>query len=206
MNVADDAQQKIEGYLRRLRGLLRGFNDAEVSEVIAELRSHLTDKLAAGGEPTAVGVDAALAALGRPEELASHYITDNLLARAEVSRSPLQILKGLFRWASLSFAGCLVLLGSLAGYFFGGVFLLCALLKPLHPHTAGLWASRDTTGDLSLSFRLGFGSVPPHSKDLLGWWIVPVGLLVGGGLVMLTTRLTVWCIRRCRKPSVLRRS
>jgi uncharacterized membrane protein len=40
------------------------------------------EKAAAGG------VDATLDSLGNPEELASQYLTDNLLARAEVSRSP----------------------------------------------------------------------------------------------------------------------
>ena len=88
---------------------------------------------------TAAGVDAALAALGSPEELASQYMTDNLLARAEVSRSPVQILRSLFRWASLSVAGFFVLLGSIVGYFLGAAFILVALLKPFHPHTAGLW-------------------------------------------------------------------
>src|SRR5271169_4784376 len=109
MTMAGDAQQRIEAYLGRLRGRLRGANDEEVREIVAELRSHIIDKAAvsgeANGEITPAGVDAALAALGSPEELASQYMTDTLLARAEVSRSPLQILRSLFRWASLSVAG-----------------------------------------------------------------------------------------------------
>ena len=39
-----------------------------------------------------------------------------------------------------------------------------------------------------ISLRLGFGSAPPGGRELLGWWIVPIGLVVGCGLVMLTTR------------------
>jgi hypothetical protein len=203
--IADDAQQRIEAYLSKLRGRLRGFNDAEVREVVDELRSHITDKLAMSGQITPSTVDAALAALGTPEELASQYITDNLLARAEVSRSPVQILKRLFRWASLSVAGFFVLLGSLVGYFLGIVFMLCALLKPFHPHTAGLWIIPDGTGDFEISVRLGFGSIPA-GREVLGWWIVPIGLVAGFGLVMLTTRFAVWCARRYRRPSVLPRS
>ncbi len=128
MTITGDAQQRIEAYLGRLRGRLRGINQDEVREIVEELRSHITDKAAASGETqreiTPAAVDAALAALGSPEELASQYLTDNLLARAEVSRSPLQILRSLFRWASLSVAGFFVLLGSLFGYFFGVVFIL----------------------------------------------------------------------------------
>ncbi len=139
MTTSGDAQQEIEAYLSRLRQRLRGMNDDDVREIVKEMRSHITDKAAAGGEVTAVGVDAAIARLGTPEELASQYTTDDLLARAEVSRSPLRILEGLFRWASLSVAGFFVLMGSLLGYFLGVTLVLSALLKTIHPRTAGLW-------------------------------------------------------------------
>jgi HAAS domain-containing protein len=203
MTMPGDAQQTIETYLGRLRQRLRGVKDEEVREIVEELRSHIMDKLAAGGEVTAAAVDAALAALGSPEELASQYITDNLLARAEVSRSPLQILKSLFRWASLSIAGFFVLLGSIVGYFFGVVLMLVAVAKLFHPRTAGLWTYRDSTGDLGISFRLGFGSVPGTGNDLLGWWIVPIGWLLGCGLVMLTTHIAIWFVRQYRRSLVL---
>lgn len=203
MTMPDDAQQRIDAYLGRLRQRLRGVKDEEVGEIVEELRSHIMDKVAASGEATAAGVDAALAALGSPEELASQYITDNLLARAEVSRSPLQILKSLFRWASLSVAGFFVLLGSIVGYFFGIVLMLVAVAKLFHPRTAGLWTLPDSAGDLELSFRLGFGNAPVGGRDVLGWWIVPIGWLAGCGLVMLTTHIAVWFVRKYRKSRVL---
>jgi Protein of unknown function (DUF1700) len=206
MAIAGDVQTKIEAYLGKLRGRLRGIKDDEVREVVEELRSHIMDKVAGSGEMTTAGVDAALAALGSPEELASQYITDDLLARAEVSRSPVQILKSLFRWASLSVAGFFVLLGSIVGYFFGTVLLLVAVAKLFHPRTAGLWTYPDSTGDLALSFRLGFGSVPTGGKDVLGWWIVPIGWLAGCGLVMLTTHIAVWFVRQYRRSLLLPRS
>ena len=203
----DDTQQKIDAYLGRLRGRLRGANDAEVREIVDELRSHIVDKAAASGEAdaeiTAAGVDEALGALGSPEELASQYMTDTLLARAEVSRSPLQILRSLFRWGSFSVAGFFVLLGSVLGYFFGIVFILVALLRPFHPHTAGLWVIPNGAGDSEISFRLGFGNVPLDGKDVLGWWIVPVGWMAGIGLMMLTTQVALWFVRQYRRSLVL---
>lgn len=206
MTITGDSQRKIDAYLGRLRGQLRGIKDEEVREMVEELRSHVMDKAAASGEVsgeiTTAGVDAALAALGSPEELASQYLTDNLLARAEVSRSPVQILRSLFRWASLSVAGFFVLLGSIGGYFFGVVLILVALLKPFHPHTAGLWTFPNGSGDFEMSFRLGFGSVPAGGRDVLGWWIVPIGMAVGCGLVMLTTRIAVWFVRQYRRSLV----
>jgi Protein of unknown function (DUF1700) len=205
MTIPDEAKQKIEAYLGKLRAQLRGFKDQQVAEIVAELRSHIMDKLAAGSEATAAQVDAILAALGSPEELASQYVTDNLLARAEVSRSPLRMLDSLFHWATLSVAGFFVLLGSVIGYFFGVVFILVAVFKVIHPQTAGLWLLHDSTGDREFSFRMGFGSAPT-GRDLLGWWILPSGLLAGCALVTLTTRFALWCVRQYRKSNVLPRS
>jgi uncharacterized membrane protein len=208
--MAGDAQQRIEAYLGQLRARLRGVSNPEADEIVAELRSHIMDRAAVGeagaetsGEMTVAGVDAALAALGSPEDLASQYVTDNLLARAEVSRSPFQILKSLFRWASLSVAGFFVLLGSIVGYSIGTIFVLVAVAKLFHPRTAGLWTIPDSSGGLELSFRLGFGSVPQAGKDVLGWWIVPIGWLAGCGLVMLTTYVAVWCVRQYRRSRLL---
>jgi hypothetical protein len=187
-----------------LRQLLCGMNAADAREIVEELRSHITEKAAEGGQVTAAGVDTALARLGSPEDLASQYTTDALLARAEVSRSPLRILESLFRWASLSIAGFLVLLTSIVGYFLGGTFMWCAVLKIVHPQTAGLWVFPNG-GDTGISLRLGFGSPPLGGRDALGWWIVPAGLIVGCGLVMLTTRFALWCARQYRKSLALPR-
>ncbi len=213
MNMPEDSQQRIDVYLGRVRGRLRGVNESEVREIVDELRSHVLDKAAASsqlndeeqGEITAAGIDAALAGLGSPEELASQYMTHTLLARAEVSRSPVQILRSLFRWASLSVAGFFVLLGSVLGYFFGVVFVLVAVAKLFHPHTAGLWAFPNGAGNTEISFRLGFGSAPAGGRDVLGWWIVPIGWLGGGALVMMTTYIAVWFVRQYRSSLVLPR-
>lgn len=203
MTIAGHAQQRIDAYLGRLRRRLRGMNDEDARDIVEELRGHITDKASASGEVTAATVDAALVALGSPEELASQYMTDELLSRAAVSRSPVRILESLFHWASLSVAGFFVLLISIVGYFLGGAFMWCGVLKIIHPKTAGLWAFRDSTGDLEISLRLGFGSAPAGGRDVLGWWIVPIGLVVGCGLVMLTTRFALWCARQYRRSRVL---
>jgi len=206
MTITASSQQKIDAYLSTLRRQLRGMNAEEVRDIVEEIRSHILDKAALATEENASGtIDAALATLGSPEELASQYITDNLLARAEASRSPVRILKSLFRWGSLSVAGFFVLLGSLFGYFFGVVFMLVAVAKLFHPHTAGLWALPTDNGDFALSFRLGFGGVPAGGRDLLGWWVVPIGWFGGGVLVMLTTHIAVWFVQQYRKSLLLPR-
>lgn len=197
--MTDDAQQKVEAYLGRLRGRLRGMNESDAREIVDELRSHIVERATSGGALTAAGVEAALAALGTPEALAAEYMTCEVLARAEVSRSPWRVLDSLFRWASLSFGGFFVLLASIAGYFLGTIFILCAALKPFHPHTAGLWLIPSGAGDYVVSLRMGFEGAPAGSRDLLGWWIVPIGFMIGAWLLILTTRLALWCARQYRQ-------
>lgn len=201
--MATEAERKIDGYLQRVRTRLGGLSGEEIREILEELRSHIVEKAAAAGEMTEGSIDATLAALGDPEELASDYVTNALLARAEVSRSPFRILESLFRWASLSLAGFFVLLGSIAGYFFGGAFILVALLKPFHPDTAGLWAWRNASGDLNLSLRLGFGPGTASGHEVLGRWIIPLGMWAGCGLVILTSQVALWCARVYRRSRKL---
>jgi hypothetical protein len=199
------AQHKIDAYLGRLRGRLRGLNGDDVREIVEELRSHIADKAGAGDELTDATADETLAALGSPEELANQYLTDEMLARAEVSHSPLRILESLFRWASFSVGGFFVLLASILGYLLGGVFMWCGVLKIIHPQTAGLWLIPDGLGDVEISLRLGFIGPPANGRELLGWWILPIGLAVGCGLVLLTTRFSLWCAGLYRKSHALYR-
>lgn len=200
------AQEKVETYLGTLRTRLRGLGNDEINDIVEELRSHILEKSTVNGELAAREVDAVIEALGNPQKLASEYITQAALARAEISRSPFQLLAGLFRWACLSIAGFFVLVSSLIGYFLGIAFILCALLKPIHPQSAGLWSFRNSSGELQLSLRLGFGIAPADGRDMLGWWMVPVGLVAGFGLVMLTSRFAAWCVRRYQKSRVPRRA
>jgi hypothetical protein len=196
----------VEDYLERLRRALSGLRGETASDIVEELRGHILEKVALDSEAgkfNPAAVENALAALGRPEDLAAQYLADDLLQRAARGWSPLLLLHGLLRWASLSAAGVLVLIGCVVGYFLGGSFMLCAILKPLHPRIAGLWRLADATHSYSL--RLGFGSIPAGGTELLGWWIVPLGLLIGGGLCFLTTQIALWCVRRYRRSHALGR-
>lgn len=197
----EQAQKKIDDYLGGLRSRLRGMSSETSREIIEELRSHIADKATIDGELVPPKVDAALAALGSPTELASQYTTDDLLMRAEASRSPLRIMDSLFHWASFSSIGFLVLMASMFGYFIGFALIVCAALKPFHPYAAGLWRLPD--GEFSL--RMGFGVFPPAGRDVLGWWIVPVGFMAGGALLTLTTRFALWCAREYLNSRLLRR-
>ena len=199
--MASDAQQRIEAYLSSVQARLRGVEESEAREFVEELHSHILDKASVDGEVTLARADAALASLGTPEELSSQYLADVLLGRAQANLSPVSTLRGLLRWARWSAAGLVVLLGSIIGYFLGGAFLLVAILKPLHPRSAGLWVLPDPSGDLTISLNLGFGSPPAGAREILGLWIFPLGIALGCGLIVLTTQVALWSVRRFRRQS-----
>lgn len=189
----DDGARRLDTYMKEMRRLLRGLPEAEVSEIVAELRSHVHDS-GAEGATSESDVAAALDRLGSPEELASLYRTDRLLVRAGRGGSPWLLPWSLLRWASVSVAGGLVLLTVVAGYVVAASFLVAALVKPFAPDRAGLW----WLGEDTISLHLGL-SAPPPGQELLGWWIVPLGLLMGYGAFSLASRFGRWAIRRFRR-------
>ena len=201
MTISADSQLAIDVYLKVLRKRLRGLSEQVSNEVVKEIHSHILEKAALEGEVTPDSVASALTDLGSPEELASQYVTDDLLARAQVTPSPWLVLQSLFRWAGISIVGFSVLAFSALGYFLAGSFALCAMLKPIHPQTAGLWLLPSPENDYSVSLRLGFASPPASGRELLGWWIVPIGLAFAMGLVLLTFHFGLWSIRKFWRPA-----
>lgn len=182
---------RVEAYLAELRIRLRGLAEGDVAEVIAELRSHIDESIKADA------VDAVLARLGSPAELASLYETENLFDRAARNQSsPWLLLRTIARWATFSIAGAFVLFTLIAGYVVAASFFLAALVKPFAPDRVGLW--RLASGDYSL--RLGFvEGPPPHATEMLGWGLIPAGVVIGAVAFWLIPNLGRWAIRSLRR-------
>jgi len=209
----------VERYLAELRSDLAGLPESERDDVVEEIRTHVLERIEAESDPAAVrGI---LDAVGRPRELASQYVTQALLRRAVRSRSPWLLLRTTFRWATTGIAGVITFLLTLAGYGIALVFLLSALLKPFLPARIGLWLGPDSAltlgywngrlpavafgmsagppGLFCVACQLGPREGPLH--ELLGIWLIPIGIVAG----MLCALGTTYLVRRLIGRFALRR-
>ena len=190
MATQTDSRSQIERYLLRLRTALGPMPDAEKSEILSDIRNHIEERLSDASSGQAEIVAETIAALGTPEKLAESFQRERLMARASVSAAPSALLHATFQWALTGLRGFLVFLVLLFGYSFGLAFLACALLKPFFWNHVGLWLDPP-------AFSLGYISPDWHgARELLGWWIIPIGYSVGQLFLIGTTRLVQWLLGR----------
>jgi hypothetical protein len=194
MTLTGTSHKTVDAYLKSLRRELRELLDEDAEEIVEEIRTHIFDKTS--GEESPEAVAATLAALGTPQELAERYRTEELLERARLARSPKYLMRATLRWAGLSVMGLLVFALSGLGYGVGGGLFLLGLLKLFHPSTTGVYGTF-TDHDSSFNWQSGGPNKP---GELLGWWLVPLGILIGGGLLLVTFRFGNWCIRKFWRP------
>ncbi|HUI83437.1 MAG TPA: hypothetical protein VL240_04395 [Candidatus Binatia bacterium] len=182
-------------YLARFRTALTGMTLAEREDIVEEIRMHIRERAGEKG----IDIDEVLAGLGPAEHLAEEYRTGLLLQQARRSISPLLILRATLRWARTGVEGTVVFFIALLGYTMGGAFLLLALLKPLFPHHTGLWVG---PGVFDFSFHLGREYPSATVHEVLGWWFIPVCLVLGSLVLLATTKLIRMLTRqfRWRRP------
>ena len=186
-------EAQIADYLARLRASLVGMTVSEREDIVEEIRMHIRER---ASDPQS-SLDEVLEGLGAPELLAEQYRTGMLVQKARTSRSPFLILRAALRWATTGIEGFLVFMIAVVGYATGGAFLLLALLKPFFPQYTGFWVG---PGQFSFSFRMGATMTNPQPPvhEVLGWWLIPVCLLVGSLSLALTTKLLQFLFRRFR--------
>ena len=193
---SDAAPRKIDAYLRELRGALSALPNWEAQEIVEEIRSHIRDSASSGGALSPEAVASTLERLGSARELASMYRIESLAESVRGTRSPWLALRTIYQWAGLSLSGAWVFLASLVGYALSASFLICAVAKPFNPERVGLW-KLDEPHD-SWSLHLGFRAAP-QGTEVLGWWMVPLGLFVGSVLFLLTFRFGLRSLHRLRR-------
>ncbi|HEY3929310.1 MAG TPA: DUF1700 domain-containing protein [Candidatus Koribacter sp.] len=170
-------------YLQSLRSHLKSLPATTREEIVLEIASHIQDALSQPG----ASLEAILARLGPPERVAAAYRDNFLMRRARRSFSPIVIAHAAVRLATKGIFGFLVFLCAIIGYSIGGSFVFLALMKPILPHNTGLWIG----GPEVVNMGVRFPPPGPPAHEVLGQTIIPVCLILGTGIVL----LTVGCIR-----------
>jgi uncharacterized membrane protein len=182
----DEQQTRIDAYLMKLRRSLGELPTEDVNDILREIRSHILDRAEASGGLTNEKLVQILKDLGRPEDIGPLYQAEALVIRARSSFSPSLILRTTMRWAMMSVLGFATFLVGLMGYGLSFGFLFCAILKPFDPRHVGLWINK--------GFTLGTTDMPV-GDELLGWWMIPVGLVLSALFLIGTTRFLRWMLR-----------
>lgn len=199
MTLSADSQRSIDTYLAALRKQLRDLMEEDVNDIVKEIRAHILDKTTDAANPEQV--EQTLAALGTPAALASRYRTEELMKRAQTHRSGAQKALLAMQWIGTVVGGLVAFAVSVVGYCLGGGLVVLGVLKIVWPQGTGLWESHGPGDSWGLSFSSGSGNTPPpNSHDVLGWWLVPLGLVLGTALFYATYRFGAWMMRMLWRP------
>ncbi|HEY8004903.1 MAG TPA: hypothetical protein VIE16_11780 [Phenylobacterium sp.] len=198
--MSDDAwKAHLDTYLAQVHRHLGGLPEPDVRETLAELRSHVLDKVA--GNLSVQSIETAIAALGSPREVARVNVTERVAAELETNRSPWRVIRAIGRLASLSVYGLFAFLVSFVGYAAAAAFLITAAVKPFAWQRAGLWRTSPGPDSYSMSWALGVTDKPHAGQEILGGWIIPIGLAAGLLLGWLTWRFGIFSVRRMRRTA-----
>jgi len=144
ITAREDFGDLISNYLARVKAGLKGIDDGQQQEILAEIRSHLTDRIEqlkqqGSGSPT----EDALTAMGDPEELSLQFISAAVV-RAARSNFPWVLLRAASRLVFTGLRGTLVFLAGLFGYLTAIAFVGVAVAKLIVPARVGFWVGPHT--------------------------------------------------------------
>lgn len=186
MRLSEAGEARVRGYLFVLGQSLRTSLPREVAqEALREIESHVRERLEEV-EPQAderQAVERVLGELGPPLRVAQAYSTELTVEEALTTGGAGAVLRALWRLATTTAGGFAAALLLFIGYSSGISFLLIAALKPVFPNNVGLFV----VNGVPHSFGINFPG-PPGAEVVGGYWVIPIGLAVGLGILVATHR------------------
>ena len=185
------AEEQIHFYVSALRTKLAPIALEDREEILREITAHIRDAT----EQTGTSVDAILAQLGSPADLAAQYRDGLLMRRASRSLSPVRLMRAALRLATKGIFGVFVFFLGIFGYTVGGGLALSGMVKPLLPANTGAWFM---DGHFFSSGTL-FPAPPPPAHEVLGMWYITIALVLGSLTILMTSFLIRTCVRISHK-------
>jgi uncharacterized membrane protein len=188
-----EAQATWSEYMRKVAGLCGSLDKRQKADILAELKAHLLEsyiQLADGDEENRISV--AIAKLGDPEDFVPLWVEERLLDGAQPGSTTRNLyfllrrnaLKGVQQFAFSILVGF--------GYMVSFLFFIMAVMKIFFPVNVGLHLS--PTG---IPF-LGYVDANEF-REVLGYWLIPIGLLTAISLQLLLNGLVKRWVSRARR-------
>jgi uncharacterized membrane protein len=188
MKLSDSGESRVRGYLYVLERSLRSAVKAELAaDAVREVESHIRERVS-GSDAMPNERDALeriLTQLGTPTTVARAYSIELMMDEAAVGGRISAIFRSLFHVATTGAIGFFGAIGLFAGYSIGLSFLAIALLKPIFPNNVGIWALRP--GGVTVAIGARFPA-PDGIAPAGGYWLIPLCLLLGFGILVLMHR------------------
>jgi hypothetical protein len=164
-----------------------------VRDAIREIDSHVRDRIASADAvpDERAALEKILGELGPPLRVAQAYSVERTVDEAVVTGKILAIVRAVWHVGMSTMSGFFAGLGLLSGYFIGAGFVVLAMLKPLFPDHIGIWVNdQSIIAGLDLAgFRMGAGPGVRAGEHVVGgYWVIPIWLVLGFGLLLLTHR------------------
>ena len=176
------ARRRWDAYFSEVDRLLARA-DAEVAEMRGDLEAHVVDSMAAAsGGNEGERLDAALSRLGRPIDYLRPLLADELIERGTLTYSPITIARGLSHSVMAGSRRAVIGLVFGLGYLLLAIFTGMALLKPLWGEHVGVFRNADGT------ISAGIVAQSDGARELLGWWSIPIALLLAALLYVALTK------------------
>lgn len=176
------ARRRWDAYFSEVDRLLARA-DADVAEMRGDLEAHVVDSMAAAsGGNEGERLDAALSRLGRPIDYLRPLLADEMLERGTRTYSPITIARGLSYAVMAGSRRAVIGLAFGLGYLLLAIFTGMALLKPLWGEHVGVFRYADGT------VSAGIVAQSDGARELLGWWSIPIALLLAALLYVALTK------------------
>jgi uncharacterized membrane protein len=189
--LSPESKKLLEEYLQKLRGVLKSLPEEERDEIILEIKGHIQERIAQSSqaEGDTEVLKNALFRLGKPEEYGFEFVTDYLLSKGIERKKAWMIFKGLLRWGCNTLAGFFYSLFFFASYLISAGFVIIGIIKPIFPESVGFFL-------IEGRFE-GFGYMSgitqkPGVQEVLGYWVIPLVLIIG----LVWFFVTTWLLRK----------
>jgi uncharacterized membrane protein len=190
MQLTETGESRVNGYLYVLERSLKTFLPRDVvRDAVREIESHLRERIAAAdaapGEREAI--ERILTELGPPLRVAQAYSAERTIEEAVATGRFVPVVRAIWHLAVSTVVGFFTALALLIGYFIGIASVAVGVIKPFFPENAGIQFAHG----IPIGFAAQF-PVQPTTDLRGGYWVIPLALGSGLGVLVITQR----CARR----------